>query len=354
MRKRSFLIVLGLSVLLLFLVTIFYQPHKSVMVSHATPIISLQNWTGGYGEVFSNEPYLWLTDHELLHFHSNNFGVQSATFDTLKKTESSVPGLVAVYRGHAVSASPDGQWVLWNTQQYENSAPGFAATRRADGKTIRWPNFQMDRSEGFWLPDSRHWIGITLVPTGQMMHGHPVGSTRFAIFDVNHPGFQSYPIASDTGGSRILGVNTQGHVILDNSSSQAGFGQSSPPLSLSEVTLISPQPTAHPFSVIQPQTPPGESAYIFLSPQGDRLLWVNFSSRPSSIISWLSLWTRHSFVGGTESLDVWVLPLNGSASRHVGTWNSRQLSFGPAVRWNPDGKHISISLNDTLCSVPVN
>ena len=173
MRKRFILIVLGLSVLLLFLITIFYQAHESGIVSRATPIISLQNWTGGYGEVFSNEPYLWLTDHELLHFNSNNFGVQSAAFDTLKKTDSSVPGLVAVYRGHAVSAHRmvNGCFgILSNTRTRRRASPQLAerTAKLFAGRISKWIEAKV-----FWLPDSRHWIGITLVPTGQMMHGHP-------------------------------------------------------------------------------------------------------------------------------------------------------------------------------------
>lgn len=356
-RKGRALLALGLAAAVAVLCLAFWGGQHQSQSRPLTPISSTADWQLGYGEVFQTETYLWLTDHEMLHFGQSTLGggQQALSYDTRNHADTPEPGLNAVQAGHVISASPDGQWVLWNTQKYNNSAPGMAATHRADGKTIRWPHIQTDRSEGFWLPDSRRWVGIVYVPTGKILRGHPVYKKRLAVYCVDHPGFQAYTIPGDNGGSRILGFNTQGHVILDNSFEGWGGppGQSQPPLSLMEVSLASPHPTARPLQVPQPQVPPGQTSAILLSPQGDRLLWSSFSVRPSTLLGWLSSWTRHSFSRGTTSLDIWTCHLDGSPPQHIGTWSGQQISFPSAVRWNPDGRHISFTLRGTICSVPV-
>ena len=357
MRKRFRLIAFGLAAVVGgFCLAFWGSPHQS-RLRPLTPITSTAGWQSGYGYFFSTEPYMWLTDHEILHFVQSTpgGGQQAFSFDTRGHTDISVPGLNAVQAGHIIAPSPDGQWVLWDMRKYNNSAPGMAATRRADGRTIFWPKIQMDSDAGFWLPDSRRWIGDTYIPTGKFIRGRPVAEKRFVVYNVDRPGFQSYRIPGGNGVDRILGVNTEGHVILDESYHGWGGppGQPQPPLSLVEVSLDTPIPTARPLQVPQPQTPPGEASNILLSPQGDRLIWSSSSIRPSTIVGWLSSWTRHSFTRGTISLDVWVCRMDGTPPQHLGTWSGQQVSFPSAVRWNPDGKHLSFTMQGILYSVPV-
>lgn len=357
MRQRSTQIALGLAaVIAVFCLAFWRNPHQTRPRS-LTSITSTANWQSGYSYFFSTEPYMWLTDHELLHFGQSTpgGGQQAFSFDARGHADTPVPGLNAVQAGHVVAPSPDGQWVLWDMRKYNNSAPGMAATRRTDGRTVRWPKIQMDSDAGFWLPDSRRWIGVTYVRTGKFVRGLPVAERRLVVYSVDHPGFRSYRIPSENGTDQMLGVNTEGHVILDNSYHGWGgpSGQPQPPLSLVEVSLNPLLPTARPFQVPQPQTPPGQASNILLSPQGDRLIWSSFSIKPSTIIGWLSSWTRHSFTRGTTSLDIWACRLDGSPPQHIGTWSGQQISFPSAVRWNPDGKHISFTLRGVLYSVPV-
>ena len=356
MRKRPVQLALGLVAVAVVLCLALWGSQKRSQPHPLISITSTANWQEGYGFVFPTEPYLWLNDHELFHFNGETMhGFQGAAFDTRTHADTPELGLTVVQQGHVISASPDGQWVLWDTRKYNNSVPGMAATRRTDGKTVRWPGLQTDRDEGFWLPDSRRWIGITFLPTGKVIRRRPVYQKRLVVYSVDHPGFQSYPVLGDNGGTRILGFDAQGHVILDNSYEGWGGspGQAPPPLSLVDISLNTHPPTARPFQVPQPQTPPGQASNILLSPQGDRLIWSSFSIRPSTIIGWLSSWTRHSFTRGTTSLDIWTCRMDGRLPQHLGTWSGQQVSFPSAVRWNPDGKHISFTMRGILYSVPV-
>lgn len=311
-------------------------------------------YSSGYSDVFNSDFYLWLNSRELLHFN-NDYSIQYpiATYDVTTHRDTAAVGLGAVLAGHVISASPDGQWVLWNTQTFSSSPPGMAATRRADGKIVLWPHLQTWQSTGFWLPDSRRWVCVNFVLTGQMINGHPVAEKRLVVYDVNRPGTRSFAIPGDTGVENILGVTPQGKVIFNDSFDQWGGppGQPQPPLSLREVSLKGPQPTARTFQVQVPKTPPGEGARVSLSPQGDRLLWTCFSARPNSFLLWFSSLTHRSFSGGRESLDIWTCPLNGSAPSHVGTWNRPRMGF--IACWNPDGKHVSMTMDGELYSVSV-
>ncbi len=317
--------MLGLAAVAAVLGLAFWGNRKQSPPHRMTPISSIADWQEGYGYVFSTQPYLWLTDHEVFHFNGDTMrGLQADAYDTRTHTETMYPGLSVVQSGHVISASPDGQWVLWDTQKFSNSPPGMAVTHRKDGKTVRWP-LQTDRSEGCWLPDNRHWAAITSIVPGWLGNSKPQYDTTVSIFCVDHPGIQKYHVRTTVSPGYILGANPQGHLILNASFSGWGTpGQATPPLSLLEVSLNTNPPAVNAFQVPQPQTPPSQPVNVLLSPQGDRLLWSTFSIKPSTLVGWLSLWTHHMVAGGTESLDVWVCRLDGSPSQHVGTWSGRR------------------------------
>ncbi len=339
MRKRSLQIALGLAVAGAVFCLAFWDGQKQYQSRRITPLVSVGGWQRGYGDVLSGEPYLWLTDHELLHFENTPRGTEAFSYDTQTHKDVPEPRLNAVQAGRVASASPDGQWVLWHTQkdnvlwhtQRDNRPPAsWAATRRRDGKTVRWPNSQ----KGFWLPDSRRWMGLDL-------------------HDVDHPGLR-LPLCSDPGSwlmGDVLGVNTRGHVIVSFFSDlEERPGQPAFPLSLAEVSLTCPRATGRRLSVPHPRA--GLDCSILLSPQGDRLLWINVSQESSATDEWLSSWTGNWYES-TMSLDVWVCHLDGTPPKHVGTWRGRKTSYPASVRWNPDGRHVSFTLEDTLYSVPV-
>lgn len=354
MRKRPIKVLLLLTLVVAIIRLAFWSSSKQGPSRQVTRLASLQDWQLGYGYVFSNEPYLWLTNHELLHFDGDSMrGIRAFSSDILTHAEVPEPGITAMQQGHVISASPDGQWVLWNTQQFNTSVPGMAASQPSGGKTVRWPHLQTWGSTGFWLPDSRRWVCVNFVPTGQMINHQPVAEKRLVVYDVSRPGIRTFPIPGDTGAENILGVTPQGKIIFNDTFDGWGGppGQPQPPLSLREVSLDGPQPTARTFQVQVPKTPPGESPRLLLSPRGDRLLWTCFSARQNLFLVWLSSLTHRSFGGSGESLDIWTCPLDGSAPSHVGTWSSPQMGF--TACWNPDGKHVSMTMQNQLYSISV-
>ena len=322
--------------------------------AEATRIASVEDWRVAGGDMSQAGPYLWLTPHEIFHFTPGIPGDwdRADVLDTRTGRDQSAPGLVHIEGGHSFAASPDGQWVLWDTQTYSNSPPGMAATRRADGKTVRWPHLQTNWGDGFWMPDSNRWVGVNYLPTGKTSNNRPVREKRIVIYNVNRPGFQSFAIPGDAGSEDILGVTPQGTVIFNDSPGDWGssVAQAQPPISLHEVSLNGARPTARICSVQVPKTPPGNSYRVSLSPQGDRLLWTCFSTKPNLFFGWFSHLTHRSFGGAVESLDIWTCPLDGTAPSHLGTWSSPRMDF--TACWNPDGKHVSMTMNNGLYSIP--
>lgn len=264
-------------------------------------LASTERWQLGYSDAYTGGSYLWLDSHEVAYFQGDSMrGYQVSALDTQTQTSHPEPGLNWVQQGRILGASPDGQWVLWDMQLYSNSKPGIAATRRTDGKTVRWPGLGFDWSECFWMPDSRHWVGVSGFDTGKTIGSHHVYAQHFAVYSVDHPGAQTYglpdvrsrlttwqngaptttllPPAPPSGGlftGRILGVTPQGHLISYEPIETVGLSPGAvPSLSLSDITLSLPKPTARTFQVVLPQVPQANAVNMALSPQGDRLLWT--------------------------------------------------------------------------------
>jgi len=313
----------------------------------------VKGWSPAPPFVFSGEPYLWLNSHEILHFRGNQMhGFSAITYDTKTQKEQPEPNLSCVQTGHVISASPDGQWVLWDTQKYDDPPTIMAATRRADGKTIRWRYVQHQRSAGFWLPDSRRWVDIAEVSTGQITHGHRVLARRLVIYSVDHPGFQTFVIPADTGAEYVMGVTSQGKVILtDSFGERAGrLGQAQSLLPLREISINGPRAAARIILVPLPASPPAATSLFYLAPQGDRMLWSCLSFQPPSLLSRAKGFIRHTSPYGLDKKDVWLCHLDGSPPTHLGTWSSSDMGD---FFWNPDGKHISLAMQNELYSVPV-
>lgn len=323
------------------------------LTAQTTQIASTTGWSPAPPFVFSGEPYLWLNSHEVLHFRGSQAqGFYAVTYDTKTQKEQSEPNLSCVQTGHVISASPDGQWVLWDTEKYDDPPTVMAATRRTDGKTIRWRYVQHERSAGFWLPDSRRWVDIAEVSMGQVTHGHRVLARRLVIHSVDHPAVQAFVIPADTGTEYVMGVTSQGKIILTDAFGQrAGrFGQAQSLLPLREISLNGCRATARPIAVALPASLPRATSIFYLAPQGDRMLLSSLSFQPPSLLSRARGFIRHTAPYGMDEKDIWVCPLDGSALTHLGTWSSSDMGD---FSWNPDGKHVSLTMQNRLYSVSV-
>jgi len=326
---------------------------KNKIMSHrAVPICSITDWYQGFYYFMSGDPYIWLSEHELLHLQSGPEGPQPMVFNTEDASDLPEPKLSDLTGGIARSVSPDGQWVLWLTHEGPDTQRGLAATRRSDGKTVHW-NVHPSRSEGFWLPDSRRWVGVTSGWTGRLVNGRQQYDTAFSVFSVDHSGVQTYqPIPIMDHSAYILGITSKGHLLLD--SSYGGWdtpGQATPPLSLWEVSLETDPPSFFAYQVPQPQATPGfqrSRKEIHLSPSGDRLLWSGLQIPQRSD---LHLTPVGPYTGTLSCIDIWFCSLDGRLPQHIGVWGSWCVSGD--VRWNPDGKRISFTRGGTLQSVSV-
>lgn len=326
---------------------------KNKIMSHrAVPICSITNWYHGFYYFMPGDPYIWLSEHELLHFQRGPEGPQPMVFNTKDASDLPEPKLGDLTGGFARSVSPDGQWVLWLPHEKSGTQRGLAATRRSDGKTVHW-NVHPNRSEGFWLPDSRRWVGITSGWAGRLVNERQQYDTAFSVFSVDHSDVQTYqPIPIMDHSAYILGITSKGHLLLDNSyGGRDTPGQATPPLSLWEVSLETDPPSFSVYQVPQPQATPGLQRLrkdIHLSPNGDRLLWSALQ-----IPQWSDLHSTpvDPYTGNLSCINIWFCSLNDRLPQFIGAWGSWQV-FGDA-RWNPDGKRISFTRGDTLQSVSV-
>lgn len=357
MRRTKPILGAGLFVVIVLAVTLAsHAGHaKDDLLARATRVASVQGWPLGDGEVFWNDPYLWLSDHELFHFTGDTMhGYQPLYLDTRTCADVPAPGLTPTYGGHIASASPDGRWVLWDTGKWENSRHILAATSRDGARTMKWPEARdVWEDQGFWLSDSRRWVAITYQPTGQTFQGHPASARSLAIYSVDKPGVIGMPLLNDTGTSRILGVTPQDKIILCDATGEQPItpGQRAQPLTLLERSLDPKHPQERQVQVARPDERADTTRFL-LSPQGDRIAWFLFSARPSTIEGWLSLWTKHGYLVGRETLDVWVGRLDGSAPHKIGGMSGSHVSFPAGPRWTPDGKRISFVNNGILYTVP--
>ena len=383
-QKGAATLILVLVIALAWLSVRLYQGSGSL--DRLTRIVSLQHWQLGNPQpnapVFavtdmpSAAPYLWLTRHELLHFSGDSAqSLKGTVYDTDTKQDQPAPGLVAIQPPPQTInlASPDGEWLLSsapkeqpmvdpNGLRYMMQLASLRAVRRADGKTDYYPDGP-DLSAACWLPDSRHWITIfstsqSLAAQSKPIVTHPKSTAGsgspgraaaalvLAVVNVDPPGVRRVTLAK-MGAYRIMGVAAPDKVILSADSPAAYLnppeGVVQPPLPFVEVSLASPQAPARKFSVAFPQTPPGGSSTILLSSTGDNFLWICLSAQPS-LLSW------GSSAPERKSADVWVSPTNGGSPRHLGTWSGSQIGN---FQWNPDGRHISFSLENILYSLPV-
>ncbi len=391
-QKGAATLVLALIIALAWLSVRLYRGSGSL--DRLTRIVSLQHWqlstqpndpVSALTSMPSAAPYLWLTRHELLHFSGGSApGLKAAVYDTDTKQDQPAPGLSALQPSPQMVnlASPDGKWLLssvpkelpmvvpkelrYNGSQYMEVLASLCAVRRADGKTLWYPDIPGGIPSFRWMPDSRHWMtdlgrGLALaasrkppVPSAGPMRslgGRPGyiaarPALRLAVVGIDPPSVR-YISLTNMGSYKIIGAAAPDKVILSACDPTTYLnppeGVVQPPLPFVEVSLASPQALARKFSVAFPQTPTGGSSAILLSPAGDNFLWICLSAQPS-LINW-----RRS-APERKSADFSVFPTNGGSPRHLGTWSGSQIGN---FQWNPDSRHISFSLENVLYSLPI-
>ena len=327
---------------------------SSQPASQMIRIAVVNGWSPAPPFVFYGEPYLWLNRHEILHFRgSQPLGFSAVSYDTLTQTEKPEPTLSALQTGHVLSASPDGQWVLWDTQQGDDPPTVMAATRRSDGKTVRWRFVLHSTSAGFWLPDSRRWAGFADVSTGQVAHGRRVLARRLVVYSIDRPEVRPHVLPGDTGAEYVMGVTPQGKIILTESFAERRrpSGQNAALLPLREVSISGLRAAVRPVAVSLPAFPASAAvSRFYLSPQGDRLLWSCLSFQPPTFLSRARGLLHRTAASGMDRKEVWVCRLDGSAPTRLGIWTSSDIGD---FAWNPDGRHVSVTIQNKLYSVSV-
>ncbi len=239
-----------------------------------------------------------------------------------------------------IGVSPDGKWILQWAGKGDHFPRQPIARAQNGSRTVKWP-YDNYGDNGCWLPDSRHWASLEVGSAG----------TILLMFSLDNPQITRIPLSLPMASSYLLGVTPQGHALFANDRPETHSRFGSDTLTVVDANITTHLPTMRTFSIKKPDQENGDWGQVSLAPQGDRLAWVYFSNRPSSIGSWVSLWTKHSYVGGRETLDLWVSRLDGSPPRYVGEVNGQQLSFG--AWWTPDGKSLSLTVDGASYAVPV-
>jgi len=237
-------------------------------------------------------------------------------------------------------ASPDGKWVLQSTGMGDN-VPHFPVAQEKNGThTITWP-YRFYNNDGHWLADSRQWVSLETASAGKTL----------LVFSLDKPQIKRILLSLPPDAGDLLGVTPQGHALFSNPCPDVRSRIGSDTLTVADADITTNPPTIRTFSIKKPDQQNGDWGRVSLSPQGDRLAWVYFSNQPSGITAWFTYWTKHSYAGGKETLDIWVSRLDGSAPHYVGNLNGQSLSFGAC--WAADGKSLNLTVGDKSYAAPV-
>lgn len=300
----------------------------------------------------SGDPYqnaeIWVNDQQILMSNmimpgSGSSGETLVNVDT--GAQMTLTGITNSPNFMLISASPDGQWLLWYPYP-TGTALGNAEVTRLDGsKTVKFDD-EMNGLGTAWMPDSRHWIHCTMM--GSSSFGGKIrdcdvdtGTCR----DITVPGLTGYEkqVVADKSGNLV----TTG---MSNDYSASGY---SGPFSITRINIAGTIPSATVTPVTPPKDPGSQSGQAIISPDGTRILWT---TRVFHVAEWQIFMSRilhRGFVslGGASDEDFYVSNIDGSNMHPLGRI-SNSFAFGQAT-WSPDSHRIALIINNRLAIVNV-
>ena len=358
-------VVLGL--ILIVMVTTLTR--RSTLISHAQRLP-----TGG-------EPYIWLSPQTVLVVRSgvkdDKNGGNTTSLSTLARIELANGAESALSASTAANyasrpdlwrASPDGMWAAAEFTSYENSPPDNILLWEIGGTRLyrwqaAWPRYSEQSTtlaEVVWLPDSRRFLV------------RASDKDRAYLFSVERPGGRGVPIPLPKGAKRLLGVLPDNRLVssdflspkeaLDaqaNQSTAPGGTPAAPPPppTTLEIHTLGLYPNSAPDSKTTLPLPADMELHdLSLSPQGDRLLWVFSTTRPSGFGALLTRFfpsLKNRFPPRTV-VSLQISRLDGKDRHEIGYEDENAGASDPLTyaHWSPDGKRIGFVVKNTLYAVP--
>lgn len=190
-----------------------------------------------------------------------------------------------------------------------------------------------------WLPDSRRCVGLVIAGDN---------SVRMCISNVEQPGRPAqflYEQHVDPATISLIGAYGPNEVALLR---WLDAGQTS-----YEVTVAAVSPRFSVLRRVASKLPPNVQPATFMafSSKSQRLAWrIVCASATSAWQRFISRVMRRPIIAHEE---LWVSNMDGTNWRKIGNLeNSSDKRQIDAVKWLPDGKHLSVLIEDTIWIVP--
>jgi len=360
---KRWLVRLALAAAVVAAVLAAMRPNPSLLERSSRVIGSLSS---------PSEPYVWLSDHELIRFpvdtkqdgQGNSMTIMRAEqLDTKTGLRTPLTDLSRRLRAQRDYASlfrlsPDGKWLVYAANNSDDDYPRshFYVSEVGGPREREWP-LEDAASNGMpsmppgavWLPDSRRWLELAPDETGLL-------GVRMHSLDVDSP--KALPVTAPARLRSLLGVTPDYRLIATDFYVSPGSAARS--VDLYEVGLY-PNPTPPRRHTLR-APPNAQILDIALSPRGDRLAWAFYFSRVPTGMQWLARFipSLRKRLRPRVGAGLWVSRLDGSEMREIGYQEidpnvPAPLRLAPAeIHWTPDGRRLSFVYKNALYTVPVN
>jgi hypothetical protein len=297
--------------------------------------------------------HCWLSDHKVLFLPGGNYHYRISIMDLATKTWLREKRMDAVFNAFCTDryfySSPDGKWLLCSAFE---SAPAHAV-RLADGHTLAFP---MEESYILytWIPGTSRWMYLTAEVDTDSDALH---LKKVTIFDVTGPRpvqvLKAAPgIAIDEYAIPV--ALRDGRLLIPSAVEDSKDGMAAAIRTVECAVEGGRVTLKRTFMLRLPS--PKEVYYFALSPQGDRIAWVEEYDLPAPAWRrWLGKWLRRFAASPQRRNVLCVARLDGTGRREIGDTLKQpgRDKFVTGVQWTPDGRRVSFLCDGALWTVPV-
>ncbi|MCW3101037.1 MAG: hypothetical protein JWL77_6655 [Chthonomonadaceae bacterium] len=223
-----------------------------------------------------------------------------------------------------VRPSPDGKWQLFEHTGF----PYCAAVEMSTHRVVKWKAAARSMTYVLWFPDSRRWVEFDQTPDGR--GAQPI------IHSLDGPDRRMTPI-TDTfiwpigtvPASHVLNARNQEHLELWEYDIEGDVKT----------------PKRHPIGL-----PTSASVYeVEGSPDGTRVAYLVQENTRSYVARLLERILPARRDPSKNLMSVWVSRTDGSALHRIGF---ERASEAAGLQWSPDGKRLSLFLDEGFYVVP--
>ncbi len=316
----------------------------------AYSVLSTTHWAGRSPDV-GIPPYVWLPNGDVAYTEQNAQGLLQVCYQKVDisgtvgggrrgPTLPPTPALPPSVHSGRFLPSPDERWVAYVQTVGKNRSGTLLIS--ADGKTTRSVS-PIGVVIMEWRPDSRSFLGVSLIPPLSMKVYH-LDSTQTETIPSG---------AWETPDPMIARPNSPNFLIDGHFSQTTSNGK---PHNYPIMTLHSFD-LSHPNGVLQMWQAPVplemEFGSVLASPDNTHLLWVTGSWKPPLWSQWIHRIIPMHQVSPFPRISYFLSDLHGGNRRPLLEY-SLGRSRNMALTWTPDSKHLSFIYKDQLYLVPIN